>query len=80
LTINAPSRTTTATADIALEIGLGPVPQPQMNIVYVVDISGSTTDRFAGTSVGDLNQDGSANTILDAEIASLIRLTERIRT
>jgi hypothetical protein len=51
-----------------------------MNILYVVDISGSTTDRFAGTSVGDLNQDGSANTILDAEIASLIRLTERIRT
>ncbi len=79
LTINAPSRTTTATADVTLEIGLGPVPQPQMNILYVVDISGSTTDRFAGTSVGDLNRDGSANTILDAEIVSLIRLTERIR-
>jgi Bacterial Ig domain len=79
LTIDAPSRTTTATADINLDIGLGPVPQPQMNILYVVDISGSTTNRFAGTSVGDLNRDGRPNTILDAEIASLTKLTERIR-
>ena len=79
LTIKAPSRTTTATADLALEIGLGPVPQPQMNILYVLDISGSTTGPFSGTAVGDLNDDGVANTVLDAEIAGLMKLTERIR-
>jgi VCBS repeat-containing protein len=80
LTIDAPSRTTTATADLTLKVGLDPVPQPQTNILYVVDISGSTTDPFAGTPVGDLNQDGTPNTILDAEIASLTRLTERVRS
>jgi VCBS repeat-containing protein len=77
LTIKAPSRTTTATADLALEIGLGAI--RQMNILYVLDISGSTTGPFSGTAVGDLNDDGVANTVLDAEIAGLMKLTERIR-
>ncbi|MPR12652.1 hypothetical protein [Microvirga tunisiensis] len=50
-----------------------------MNILYLIDISGSTSDSFEGVPVGDLNGDGRSNTILDAEIASLIALTERIR-
>jgi hypothetical protein len=79
LTIDAPSATTTATANLDLIIGLGPVLQPQMNILYLVDISGSTSGLFEGVPVGDLNGDGHANTILDAEIASLTALTERIR-
>ncbi|GEO17550.1 Ig-like domain-containing protein [Microvirga aerophila] len=79
LTLDAPSQTTTATANIAMTIGLGPVIQPQMNILYVMDISGSTRNEFAGTPVGDLNQDGADESILDAEIASLIGLTERVR-
>lgn len=79
LTMEAPSATTTATADLGLTIGLGPVVQPQMNILYLVDVSGSTSRPFSGRPVGDLNGDGSANTVLDAEIASLIALTERIR-
>lgn len=79
LAINAPSATTTTTADLDLMIGLGPVLQPQMNILYLIDISGSTSELFEGAPVGDLNGDGRVNTILDAEIASLIALTERIR-
>ncbi|WP_404287255.1 cadherin-like domain-containing protein [Microvirga sp. RSM25] len=79
LIIDAPSATTTATANLDLVIGLGPVLQPQMNILYLIDISGSTSDSFEGVPVGDLNGDGRSNTILDAEIASLIALTERIR-
>jgi hypothetical protein len=79
LVIDAPSATTTATAGLDLIIGLGPVVQPQMNILYLIDISGSTSEQFAGTPVGDLNNDGQSNTILDAEIASLIALTGRIR-
>jgi VCBS repeat-containing protein len=79
LVIDAPSATTTATAGLDLIIGLGPVVQPQMNILYLIDISGSTSEQFAGTPVGDLNNDGQSNTILDAEIASLIALTSRIR-
>jgi VCBS repeat-containing protein len=80
LQIDAPTRTTTKTADLGIAIGFGPVPQPQMNIVYAVDISGSTSGAFAGTAVGDINQDGTPNSVLDAEIESLIGLTERIRS
>ena len=79
LTIEAPSATTAATTNLDLTIGLGAVLQPQMNIVYLVDISGSTSGTFEGALVGDLNGDGRSNTILDAEIASLIGLTGRIR-
>ncbi|WP_150117566.1 Ig-like domain-containing protein [Microvirga vignae] len=78
LTITAPSATTTPTAALDLIIRLGPVVQPQMNILYLIDVSGSTSERFEGQPVGDLNADGRSNTVLDAEIASLITLTERI--
>jgi Big-like domain-containing protein/FecR-like protein len=79
LTINAPSATTTAFADFSLTINLGSFLQPQMNILYLIDVSGSTSERFEGTPVGDLNGDGRVNTILDAEIAGLIALTDRVR-
>nr|WP_246742602.1 Ig-like domain-containing protein [Microvirga splendida] len=80
LSVDAPTATTAATADLKLLISLGPVLQPQMNILYLIDISGSTSDRFEGTAVGDLNSDGRANTVLDAEIAGLTALTERVRS
>ncbi|WP_201829999.1 Ig-like domain-containing protein [Microvirga zambiensis] len=79
LTVDAPTATTTSTANLGLAIGLGQVLQPQMNIVYLIDISGSTSAVFDGAPVGDLNGDGRSNTILDAEIASLIALTDRVR-
>ncbi|MBM6580673.1 FecR domain-containing protein [Microvirga sp. BT689] len=79
LIVDLPSATTTTSADLDLAIGLGPVLQPQMNILYLIDISGSTSEEFEGTPIGDLNRDGRANTVLDAELASLIALTERIR-
>ncbi|MGO4385927.1 Ig-like domain-containing protein [Microvirga sp. 2YAF29] len=73
------SATTASTADLDLIINLAPVVQPQMNILYLVDVSGSTFSRFNGAPVGDLNKDEHSNTVLDAEIAGLITLTERIR-
>jgi len=79
LTIDTPTATTASTANLGLSIGLGQVVQPQMNIIYLIDISASTSDAFDGTPVGDLNGDGRSNTILDAEIASLIALTDRVR-
>ncbi|WP_445504536.1 Ig-like domain-containing protein [Microvirga sp. G4-2] len=78
LTITVPSATTTPTADLDLTIRLGPVVQSQMNVLYLIDVSGSTSERFDGQPVGDLNADGRSNTVLDAEIASLITLTGRI--
>ena len=79
LSADAPTATTAAAADLELIIGLGAVLQPQMNILYLIDISGSTSDSFEGSPVGDLNNDGRANTVLDAEIAGLIALTEQVR-
>jgi len=48
------------------------------NAVFVVDVSGSTSSGFGGTPVGDLNNDGDANTILDAEIAGFIALNQSL--
>jgi hypothetical protein len=79
LTIEAPSATTAASADLRLSVNFGTFLQPQMNILYLIDVSGSTSEQFKGVPVGDLNGDGRANTILDAEIAGLITLTERVR-
>ncbi|MGO4526656.1 Ig-like domain-containing protein [Microvirga sp. 2MCAF35] len=79
LSIEAPSATTAASADLSLAVNLGKFLQPQMNILYLVDVSGSTSEQFKGAPVGDPNGDGHANTILDAEIASLITLTDRVR-
>ncbi|MGK7943287.1 MAG: beta strand repeat-containing protein, partial [Microcystaceae cyanobacterium] len=47
---------------------LGATLNNNTDIVFVVDISGSTDDPFAGTSVGDLNSDGNGNQVIDAEI------------
>lgn len=44
------------------------------DVVFVIDVSGSTADPFGGTTVGDLNNDGDSNRILDAEIAGFIAL------
>jgi von Willebrand factor type A domain len=48
------------------------------DIVFVADVSGSTFDIAAGVSVGDLNGDGRANTILDGEIAGFIALNQSL--
>ncbi len=47
-------------------------------ILYVIDTSSSTISPFAGDPVPDMNGDGAVNTVLDAEIAAYIALTEHI--
>ncbi len=46
--------------------------------IFIIDISGSTANSFIGTPVGDLNGNGAANTILDAEIAGFIALNQQL--
>ena len=48
------------------------------DIVFVLDISGSTSAQFQGSPVGDLNKDGVPNTILDAEIAAFQALNQQL--
>jgi hypothetical protein len=45
---------------------------PEFNILFVVDISGSTGGNFGGTAPGDQNGDGDDNDIIDAAIGSII--------
>ncbi|SIS50466.1 beta strand repeat-containing protein [Phaeovulum vinaykumarii] len=50
-----------------------------INIAIIVDVSGSTSSSFSGaTTVGDLNGDGSSNTIIDAEIAAINSLVNSL--
>ncbi|MEM9059907.1 MAG: Ig-like domain-containing protein [Pseudomonadota bacterium] len=52
---------------------------PKHNILFVIDISGSTSPAtFAGSPVGDLNGDGVADSVLDAEIAAYKALSQQI--
>ena len=46
--------------------------------VFIIDQSGSTNSRFSGTPVGDVNGDGYANEIIDAEIAAFIALNQNL--
>ncbi|TWH40267.1 von Willebrand factor type A domain-containing protein [Dulcicalothrix desertica PCC 7102] len=48
------------------------------DVVFVIDVSGSTSSSFGGTPVGDVNGDRAANTILDAEIAGFIALNQQL--
>lgn len=44
------------------------IEQPQVNIAFVIDVSGSTGGSSGNSGIGDVNGDGLFNTILDAEI------------
>lgn len=46
------------------------------NVIFILDRSSSTLDSFVGTPVGDVNADGRANTILDAEIKAFVGLNQ----
>ena len=47
-------------------------------IVFVIDVSRSANDPFEGSPVGDINNDGRSNTILDAELASVLLLNQEL--
>ncbi|TBX24712.1 beta strand repeat-containing protein [Nioella sediminis] len=49
------------------------------NIVYVIDTSSSMSGSFSGTeTVGDLNNDGQANTLLDGTVAAFQSLNDSL--
>ncbi len=76
--VGAPETTDdgTATVEASLTLGVG---GDVNNIAFVIDNSGSTGFLFVGdVSVGDVNGDSQADSLLDAEIASLLGLSDAI--
>lgn len=56
-----------------------PPSSTRINVVYVIDVSGSMRDQFLGNElVGDLNNDGLRNTLLDGAIAGYASLNQSI--
>jgi hypothetical protein len=70
---------TDVTVDYEIQGPGGTGTPPKHNILFVIDVSGSTNNTFAGSPVGDQNGDGAANTILDAEIAAYEALIDQIQ-
>ncbi len=48
------------------------------DVMFVIDLSGSTDGRFQGSDMGDVNGDGRSNTILDGEISGFIALNQQL--
>jgi hypothetical protein len=48
------------------------------DVLFVIDISVSANDPFQGRSVGDVNGDRRADTILDAQLAGFIGLNQQL--
>ena len=49
------------------------------DVLFVVDVSYSSFDSFPGTPVGDVNNDGVSNSILDAQLAGFIALKDQLK-
>lgn len=77
VSLTAPNAAASSSVQIRIDVG-APV-NSNVNVAYVIDTSGSTFDIFSGTAtVPDQNGDGRANSILDAEIASLRALNASV--
>jgi uncharacterized repeat protein (TIGR01451 family) len=55
-----------------------PIPGQPIELLYVIDISHSSLERFDAPNVGDVNDDGFFNTRLDAAISALKQVTEHL--
>lgn len=78
LNLSAPE-TATGTVKVSGTISSVSLGQAGVNLVYVIDHSGSMSGSFSGSvNVPDMNGDGSSNTTMDAAIASLQKLNQSI--
>ncbi|MFK7943051.1 MAG: Ig-like domain-containing protein [Paracoccaceae bacterium] len=78
-TFDAQEFTNDGTTDISGSIDLSGITQPTYNILFVMDVSGSTVftnPSFPGA--GDQNGDGDSDEVIDAEILALRELSTEI--
>jgi Ca2+-binding RTX toxin-like protein len=77
INLTVPQLTDNGTAEVQGMVSRSIV-SSSVNIAYIIDVSGSMGDEFQGTSVGDLNNDGSSNTKLDSAISAFQSLTQSL--
>ncbi|MGH1578802.1 beta-propeller fold lactonase family protein [Planktotalea sp.] len=69
LSVTLPDASNSGSIDINGIINRKPLANNDYNIVYVIDISGSMSSQFQGVeTVGDANNDGASNTLMDGTI------------
>ncbi len=79
VTIRAPRATDDADANVAGLIKLTGGPQPQYNVAYIIDRSGSMSSPFSGSAaVGDLNGNGASNELVDGAILAFQSLNRSL--
>lgn len=81
LSIEIPAQTCTEPVTLSGKIFENQIfiPAEQYNVAFVIDVSSSSRNSFSGQEqVGDLNNDGFPDTILDAEISGFLALTQSI--
>ncbi len=79
ISLTAPDAANGTTALVSGFVSREQVTSDNVDMVFVIDISGSAGYSFSGAvNVGDVNGDGYSNTILDAEIASFESLWSAI--
>ena len=79
LTVTLPDASEASSIDITGIISREILDEAGFNLVYVVDVSGSMGGQFTGSeTVGDLNGDGTANTLLDGTIVAYEAVNDSI--
>ncbi|MEM1387854.1 MAG: VWA domain-containing protein [Pseudomonadota bacterium] len=79
ISLSMPDRDNSTSIDISGFLSRQPVTSELADVVFAIDVSGSTDDPFIGTRpVGDRNGDGFADQIIDAEIAAFEALLASI--
>ncbi|WP_292018941.1 Ig-like domain-containing protein, partial [Maritimibacter sp. UBA3975] len=80
LQVTGPERTNDGSADATVDVSIGDPVDGLIDVIFVIDRSGST--EFTGSSliagVGDQNGDLVADTVLDAEILAVSNLVDAI--
>lgn len=79
VSLTAPDASNASSYSISGFVSAGAVTSGKINIALAVDVSGSTGGTYSGTPVGDVNGNGTANEIIDGEIAGALALMRSVR-
>lgn len=66
------------TIDVTGFVSRGSATAGNFNVAYVIDVSGSMSSQFQGTQVGDENNDGSPNELIDGAVLSFKTLNDSL--